>query len=139
MTVTFNETIPVIGNRAQVEEYPYDIFKVGDRAHEKMYTDVCPCTVIKVERGGTHVTVRMDVAELDPNGPKPEFIPGGFVGHCTNQRSLKYIFTENPNGAVRTFTLRKWRGRYVWTPKGETPDGIQRLGLGWRCFYDYNF
>ena len=130
--------LPTIGNRPQNDRYPYDTFKVGDRANERMYTDVCPCTVVEVKRGGAEVTVRMDDAKLS-EGEKPEFVPGGFVGHCTNQAFLKYDIFEDPNGKLRTFTLRKWRGRYVWTPKGGSPDGIQRLRKGWKRFYDYNF
>jgi len=131
-------TLPTIGNRLQHERYPYDVFQVGDRCNYKMHTDVRPCTVIEVTRGGAHVIVRFDKAEL-AEGERPNIIPGGFAGHCTNQHSLKYDITEDPDGVTATFTLRKWRGRYVWTPKGGSPDGVQRLRKGWRYFYDYNF
>lgn len=128
-----------IGNRPQHEEYPYDIFSEGDRCRIRGYSDVCPGTVMAVKRNGSEVHVRHDNFKLDPEGPKPEFIPGGFAAHCTNQRQLKYLITEATHDSVEVFTLRKWRGRYVWTPKGCEPDGKQCLAQGWHAFYDYNF
>lgn len=56
-----------------------------------------------------------------------------------NQHELKFDITENLNGRTQVYTLRKWRGRYVWTPKGSTPDGYMRLCHGWCAFRDYNF
>ena len=47
-------------------------------------------------------------------GHKPEMIPGGFVAHCTNNRSLEYDYAPNPTGSIRKFTLRK-NGRWVET------------------------
>lgn len=127
-----------IGNREQNENYPYGVFSVGDRAHIVGYSDINPATVVKVERGGTKVTVRADSYELNENS-KPEFVSGGFVAHCTNQNEIKYDITENPSGGTCTFTLRKWRGRYCWTHANCQPDGRQKIGSGWRAFYDYNF
>ena len=127
-----------IGNRPQHERYPYDIFEEGDRACMPLYTDILPCTVVKVERNGSKVTVRSDSYKLNPE-VKPDFHPGGFAGHVSNMHELKWDITENPQGSLTVFTLRKWRGRYVWTPAKNAPDGIQRLQKGWRARYDYNF
>lgn len=124
--------------KPQHHEYKYDTFKVGDRCHVRRYSDTEPATVVKVSTSGTKVTVRIDNYEL-AEGQKPEFISGGFVGHCTNQSSLKYNFSENTNGCEETYSLRKWRGRFVWTSLHGSPDGSQKLGNGWSAFYDYNF
>ena len=127
-----------IGNRPQNEKYPYAVFKVGDRANERGYTDVRPCTVVKVERNGSRVIVRSDKFERNKDS-KPEFVPGGFAGHCTNQHEIKYDISEDLNGYEAAYTLRKWRGRYCWTAAGCSPDGRNQIGKGWRAFYDYNF
>jgi len=127
-----------IGDKEQNEKYPYPVFNVGDKASRSFYTDIEPVTVIAVERNGKKVTVQYDKSEL-AKGEKPEIVAGGFVGHCTNQRGLKYNITRNTNGLTEVFSLRKWRGRYCWTLAGSNPDGRQQINPGWRKFYDYNF
>ena len=130
--------VPALAGYPQHPKYPYGVFSVGDRAHIAGYSDIHPCTVVKVQRKGREVVVRQDQAKL-ADGQVPEILPGGFAGHCVNQRDLVYDISECLDGALRIFTLRKWRGRYVWTEKGETPDGTMCLRHGWRYFYDYNF
>lgn len=127
-----------VADLPQNEDYPYSVFQVGDKAHESLYSDIKPCTVVEVKRNGREVTVQADKYAL-ADGEKPEMIAGGFSAHCMNQGQLKYNMTRNEDGYKITYTLRKWRGRYVWTPKGGTPDGSQRLAQGWMAFYDYNF
>lgn len=124
--------------KPQDPAYPYATFQVGGRANVRGHTDVRPATVVAVERGGTKVTVRYDRYQLAA-GQKPAMVAGGFSAHCTNQHELAYDIEEDPNGGTEVFTLRRWRGRYVWTPAGGTPSGRQQLGAGWSAFYDYNF
>jgi len=141
---TTNRVEPITKNLEQFAkapqnaDYPYDVFREGDKAHVCGYTDVTPATVVEVKRGGKEVTVQVDNFEL-AEGEKPEVVAGGFVGHCTNQSDLKYDISRNENGGHMTFTLRKWRGRYCWTIKGCNPNGSQAIGAGWIAFYDYNF
>ncbi len=66
--------------------------QVGDKAHVLYYSDIKPCTVIK--RTKKFVWIQMDNYKL-AEGERPNIIPGGFAGHCTNQRSLKYDITRN--------------------------------------------
>lgn len=94
--------------------------------------------MVWVSKNGRQVEVRRDTAILDPNF-KPEIIPGGFVGHCINQNEQSYTYEENLNGQVSRFSLRKWRGLYVWTAKGTAPGGRQELSKGRKKFHDYNF
>lgn len=122
----------------QNERYPFDIFKVGDGATKRGYSDAHAGTVIKVSPNGKRVWIQRDKATLDPSF-KPEFIPGGFAGHCTNQDEQTYTYERDPEGQVYEVSLRKWRGRYCWTAKGCSPDGRQHAALGRREFYDYNF
>lgn len=131
-------TVKQFTNAPQHGDYIYDIFDKGDKVHVNFYTDVQPATVVDVKRNGKQVTVQIDDYKL-ADGQKPDIIVGGFAGHCTNQRDLKYDITRNDKGRLMTFTLRKWRGRYCWTIKGSTPNGRQGLAKGWVAFYDYNF
>lgn len=74
--------------------------RVGDGVTVNLWSDRYAATVIKVTK--STVTVRRDKATLDPNF-KPEWIPGGFAGHCINQDEQKYSYAPDENGAVYTF------------------------------------
>lgn len=101
--------------------------EVGDHAHICHYSDVSPVTVIK--RTAKTITVRYDKAERDPSWT-PEWVSGGFAGHCTNQDEQRWIIEEDPDGRTEVFRLRRvgWRN---------TAD--EKLYPGWKKFYDYNF
>ena len=105
--------------------------KVGDGATVFGYSDCRACTVIA--SSPKSVTVRRDTAT---RLTKPEFIVGGFAGHCTNNNEIEYSYEPNPNGSVSTFTLRK-NGR--WVEKGYPMNNRGGIGVGRREFYDYNF
>ena len=107
--------------------------QIGDQAAVYYYSDVKPCTVIK--RTKKFVWIQMDNYKL-AEGERPDIIPGGFAGHCTNQRSLKYDITRNLEGSISKFGLRK-NGR--WCRCGQHDVNPTSLGKGWRAFYDYNF
>ena len=103
--------------------------KVGDGATVYLYSDRHAGTIVKVTK--CTVTVRRDKATLDPNF-KPEFIPGGFGAHCTNQDEQRYTYEPNENGELTTVRWSKKYNRY-----GQPGD--LRLGKGRHEFYDYNF
>ena len=103
--------------------------KVGDGATICYWSDREACTIIKVTK--STVTVRRDKAKLDPDF-KPEFIPGGFSAHCTNQGEQTYTYEPDPDGHVTTFHWSKKFGTYG------TPGNL-RLIRGRHEFYDYNF
>lgn len=110
-------------------------FAVGDRVHYNGWTDVYPGTVVKVTP--TTVTVRMDLFQRDPEW-KPEWVVGGFGGHCTNQNQQRNIITEGPDSQTVKFTLRTSNGKYVMAgspTRGQT----STLRHGWDAFHDYNF
>lgn len=65
----------------------------GDKVHVCFYSDVQPGTVIK--RTEKRCTVRFDDVAVDP-GWQPEFVPGGFAGHCINQADQRWIITDIP-------------------------------------------
>lgn len=132
------EKMESIAGKKQNASYPYGVFKVGDRCNVRRWTDVDPATVVHVCRKGCEVHVRIDKYAL-AEGQKPDISVGGFAGHCSNQRELKYDISESTGGKIEVYTLRIWRGRYVWTAKNGAPDGFQYIRQGWSAFYDYNF
>jgi|GEM_PF-1004688 len=102
---------------------------VGQFANERGYSDVTPWEIVAVSKSGKSITVRSMNYEMDESGPKPEIIPGGFAGHCTNQHAVEWICTPNPEGYTRTIRLsgRGWdKGRF------HVSDHPER-------FYDFNF
>lgn len=103
--------------------------QVGDGATINLFSDRHACTIIRVTK--STVTVRRDKATLNPDF-KPEFIPGGFVAHCTNQSKQTYSYESDENGQVYTFHWSKKFQRY-----GQP--GSQTLSRGRHEFYDYNF
>lgn len=103
--------------------------KVGDGVTINLWSDRHAATVIKVT--AKTVTVRRDKATLNPDF-KPEFIPGGFAAHCTNQREQSYTYEPDEKGEVTTFHWSDKFQRY-----GQP--GNLTLSKGRHEFYDYNF
>ena len=105
--------------------------KVGDQAAVYYYSDVHPCTVIK--RTKKFVTVQMDNYKLNKE-IRPNIIPGGFAGHCTNNQDQKWIITANPSGIITEGYLGNDN---EWYEKGSNRRTI--ISQGWVKFHDYNF
>ena len=103
--------------------------EVGDGVTINLWTDRHAATVIKKTK--YTLTVQHDKATLDPNF-KPEWIPGGFAAHCTNQSEQTYTYERDPNGRIETFRWSNRHGQY-----GQP--GSPTLSKGRHEFYDYNF
>jgi hypothetical protein len=105
-------------------------FKVGDGATEHLGTDAFAYTVTAVSASGKTITMRADKATLDP-AFKPDFTPGGFCGHVSNQHDQRYTYEPDPNGAIRKarLTARGWRVLGAHLP----------VTAGRHAFHDYNF
>lgn len=103
--------------------------KVGDGVTINLWSDRHAATIIKVT--AFTVTVQQDKATLDPNF-KPEWIIGGFAGHCTNQDEQTYTYERDPNGHIETYRWSNKYGQY-----GQP--GNCTLSKGRHEFYDYNF
>ncbi len=84
---------------------------------------------VEIKRTAHTVTLARVIVQADPDW-KPEIVPGGFAGHCTNQ------------------------DRQTWLYKGVKPTSvrvIRKTKHGWSCrgtrfvegraveFYDWNF
>lgn len=104
--------------------------KVGDGVTMHLWSDAHAGTITKVTK--TSVTVQRDHATLNPDF-KPEVVPGGFVGHCTNQNEQSYTYERNESGTEYTFRWSNKFNRFQNTKTG------MRLSKGRHEFYDYNF
>ena len=99
-------------------------------ANHQGWSQTYPYEVIRWVSEKT-VEIRQMDAERDPNW-KPEWVSGGFAGHCTNQHTQKWIYSSNPEYKVIRMRLRKdgrWYSAY----------GRHALSNEPRMFYDYNF
>lgn len=105
--------------------------EVGDGVTLHLWSDAHACTVIAKTK--TTITIQRDKALLDPNF-KPEWIAGGFAGHCTNQDEQTYTYERDPNGQIYRC---RWSEKYGRFQTGS--DGSMKITRGRREFYDYNF
>lgn len=105
--------------------------EVGDGVTMCLYSDAYACTVIA--KTAKTITIQRDNAKLDPNF-KPEFIPGGFAAHCTNQEDQRWTYERNPDGQITRCYWSEILGMY--TTGG---DRSIKIRLGRHEFYDYNF
>ena len=105
--------------------------QVGDGVTICLYSDKHAGTVIK--RTAKTITVQRDKATLDPNF-KPEWIEGGFAGHCTNVHEQSYTYERDENGAITTYRWSDVYGRYC-----SSGDQSIKIVNGRHEYYDYNF
>ena len=93
------------------------------------YSDIHPYEIVKVVSQKT-IEVRAMDAQLDPSW-KPEFVSGGFAGHCVNNSEQRWIFKSNPEGQV----VRVRKGKNGW----KSSCGRHHLDQEPNRKYDYNF
>ncbi len=102
---------------------------VGTGVTQLFYTDTEPWEVIRVISDKT-LEIRHMNSKLDANW-KPEIIPGGFAGHCTNNNTQRWNISSNPDGHICRIRLCV-DGQ--WKYKG------QRFSIGKaQRHHDYNF
>ena len=94
---------------------------------EKGYSQTYPW--VQVARTAKTVTLHKVNVQADPEW-KPEIIPGGFSGHCTNQSEQTWLF--GGIDAEREITIRM-------TNRGWERRGAMFIENVAREFYDYNF
>jgi hypothetical protein len=94
------------------------------------YSDVHPCEVVR-EVSEKTLEVRAMSAERCPTW-KPEFVAGGFAGHCVNNIDQRWVYASRPDAPV--FRIR-------WTKRGwrDAHGGQYHLSESPRRFHDYNF
>lgn len=109
--------------------------EVGMGATVCGYTDKYAGTIIRVTE--KRMDVQRDKATRNPDW-KPEVIPGGFVGHCTNQDGQNYTYERDPQGEIFHCSLRTTdSGKSYWKLCGSTRRMV-KVGVR-EEFYDYNF
>lgn len=110
--------------------------KIGDGVTEILYTDRAAYSIVEI-KSDRKIVVQKDTATLKEDF-QPEIVPGGFAGHCTNNREQRYNYTPNPEGPQVVLTLRK-SGK--WLPMGQSDSPRSKSWkIGIRSeFYDYNF
>lgn len=115
-------------NHKKYAEYFRDNAKVGDGVTVNLWSDRHAYTIIK--RTPKSLTLRRCKATLAPEF-KPEFVPGGFCAHCTNQDDQEYIYEEDENGQIeKAYWSERKHGFYV--------GGCMSVSAGRHEFYDYN-
>ncbi len=105
----------------------------GEYLTETMHSDTCPWVV--VSRTEKTITVAPVLTERDPEWT-PNIIPGGFVGHCTNQDEQTWLYAGVDTGRL---TLRLRKSRYYGSDKLWGSNGREFIANGARRKYDYNF
>ena len=95
------------------------------------YSDVNPYEVVRVISDKTIEVREMD-AERDESIDL-EWVPGGFAGHCLNQRDQKWHIKSNPANPVIRIRLSAKKG---WQDKHGRRFGLSEKPVK---FYDYNF
>ena len=95
------------------------------------YSDVEPFEVLSISKSGKQITIRAMHAKLDPSW-KPEMHVGGFVAHCSNQRSQRWNISADESR--ETIKAHKRADGYFWSAFGK-----HRIEAQPRKFYDYNF
>lgn len=105
--------------------------EIGQGASVCGWSDSRAYTVIKVSRNGKKITLQRAIATKSKDFI-PEWIEGGFAGHCVNNNEQTYTYEANPKGNIVHAYLRKNGRFYV--------DGCSLVNLdGYNEFYDYNF
>ena len=112
----------------KLKRQAHEELAVGDGVTVNLYSDRHAYTVIK--RTASSITIQRDKATLDPSF-KPEIMPGGFAGHCTNNNDQSYIYSRDKNGSILTLRFSKKRERFMYLGAP--------ISIGRHEFYDYNF
>lgn len=104
-------------------------YVVGDGATVNYWTDAHAYTIIG--KTAKTLTLQRDKATLSPDF-QPEWVSGGFAGHCVNQNEQTYDYERDTNGmVVKAYWSDRKCGYYV--------DKTLRVSHGRHEFYDYNF
>lgn len=105
----------------------------GEYLTETLWTDTTPYKVI--DRTATTLTLQEVRVERDPEF-KPNFIKGGFAGHCTNQDEQTWLYAGLGDDIVK---VRLVKSRYYGSDKLWGSKGREFIANGANRKYDYNF
>lgn len=97
--------------------------------NEYCFSDVHPFEVVR-RVSSSCVVLRKMRAELAPDW-KPNWIPGGFAGHVTNQDSQRWNYASDPEGEV--VRVRFTKNGWAYKRRSFVMESVPRK------FHDYNF
>ena len=125
------EELPVRHCGTYNTKYEYSVEEVNyTHANCSGWSDMSPYEIVRVISEKT-IEIRAMRSEKDPNF-KPEFVSGGFAGHCTNQNEQKWTYTSVEENDVIKARLRK--DGYFYSRFGRHILDNEPVK-----FYDYNF
>lgn len=103
--------------------------RIGDGVTVCYWTDRKAYTVIRMT---PHTLTLQRDKVTHANGYKPEYIPGGFGAHCTNNAEQKWEYSADPEGEIV---------RAYWHPSQRCfmVNKTLKVVPGRHEFYDYNF
>lgn len=143
--VPINDELRMLNSQLEYLEPRYE---VGDGISFGAGTDSEAYTVIAVSKSGKKITVQRDKATMAPEY-KPEFVAGGFAGHCTNNSEQRYTYERDEDGIKYQLTLRTKKldpkynegrtKREYWLPVGWKTGQHVGATPGRSKFHDYNF
>lgn len=108
----------------------------GDYMTQTMYSDKQPWKVVEVSPSGKTITLQLVETEIAPDW-KPHVLPGGFVGHCTNNDDQRYVY-KGLSPVTTKVRLRK--SRYIGSDQlWASPQQGEFIDNGAVRKYDYNF
>lgn len=118
--------------RSVAEQFP-----VGTGVTECLWTDSHAWEVVG-HKGSNTILIRKLRPERDQSF-KPDWVPGGFAGHCTNAGQQRWILHSDPSQPVLRHTLGKRARESLARSGGFTKHGVRWL-IGQATYYhDYNF
>jgi hypothetical protein len=105
-------------------------------ANQICYTDVKAHEIVRVI---SETCIEIRRLRTERNNWTPDYIPGGFSAHCTNDRSQKWTFSSDPGAEVIRIRLSR--------AKDPSRNGrwFDRAGRKFRVedmpyeYYDHNF
>jgi hypothetical protein len=106
----------------------------GDAGERVYFTEECYSDShvwVQVKRTAKTATLARVECLRDP-AFKPEYIAGGYAGHCTNQREQTWIYAGDGSDSDYHRTVRH-------TKKGWAHKGTPYIENRAHEFYDYNF
>ena len=124
------DEIDILKSLKQVLEFEQNL-KVGNDVTVQLYSDAQAYRIISIAKSGKSFTAQRLEAERK-EGSNPEFIPGGFAGHCVNNRAIEYTYSEDEKNPIIKISRRK---NGTWKKSGCN----STVYVGAHEIYDYNF
>lgn len=121
----------LVPREVELEYVQAKLMEIKKFANHHLWSDVHAYEVIRAISDKTVEVRRMKVTRDE--SVKLEFIPGGFAGHCPNQRQQKWIYESDESFPIERIRFSKAKNR--WQMHGNHFIMSDKPYE----FYDYNF